>query len=209
MTDKIKLMIVEDQQMVRDSLIKSIGEDSEFIIVGDTGNAGEALELCREIRPDIVLMDVCTENDESGIAAAADIKTYMPEVKVVIMTGMMDLRFIELSKTAGADSFIYKNINLKEMISILKGTYQGYSTYPMAKPLPMDSKFFDLTEREKDILLLMCGGQSRKEIADSLNLAESSVKSYISNILSKTGFNSTTKLVVHVISNGYLNSKIT
>lgn len=209
MTDKIKLMIVEDQQMVRDSLIKSIGEDSEFIIVGDTGNAGEALELCREIRPDIVLMDVCTENNESGIAAAADIKTYMPEVKVVIMTGMMELRFIELSKTAGADSFIYKNINLKEMISILKGTYQGYSTYPMAKPLPMDSKFFDLTEREKDILLLMCGGQSRKEIADSLNLAESSVKSYISNILSKTGFNSTTKLVVHVISNGYLNPKIT
>ncbi|MDD7511614.1 MAG: response regulator transcription factor [Peptostreptococcaceae bacterium] len=208
MTDKIKLVIVEDQQMVRDSLIKSIGEDPEFTIVGDTGNAGEALALCRDVRPDIILMDVCTENDESGITAARDIKTHMPEVKVVIMTGMMELRFIELSKAAGADSFIYKNINLNEMISILKGTSQGYSTYPMAKPISMDSKFFDLTKREQEILLLMCGGQSRKEIADSLNLAESSVKSYISNILSKTGFNSTAKLVVHVISNGYLNPKI-
>lgn len=207
-TNPIRLLIIEDHQIVRDSLIKSISMYDDFFIVGDSGYASHALDLCKELKPDVVLMDVCTENNESGIAAAAIIKEEMSEIKIIIMTGMVELRFIEMSKSAKADSFIYKNIKLEEMVSIIRGTFQGYSTYPISTPMKDKSHFFDLTDREQEILLLICSGQSRKEIAETMHLSESSVKSYISNILSKTGFTSTTKLAVHAISEGYLNPKL-
>ena len=104
----IRLMIVEDQAMLRDSLACTINTQSDMEVVASLGDAAEALEALERSGATCALLDVCTENDSSGIVAARKIKEAHPEVKVVIMTGMPEITFVEQARTAGVDSFVYK-----------------------------------------------------------------------------------------------------
>ena len=105
----IRLIIVEDQAMLRDSLACTINTQSDMEVVASLGDAAEALEALERSGATCALLDVCTENDSSGIVAARKIKEAHPEVKVVIMTGMPEITFVEQARTAGVDSFVYKN----------------------------------------------------------------------------------------------------
>ena len=100
----IRLMIVEDQAMLRDSLACTINTQSDMEVVASLGDAAEALEALERSGATCALLDVCTENDSSGIVAARKIKEAHPEVKVVIMTGMPEITFVEQARTAGVDS---------------------------------------------------------------------------------------------------------
>lgn len=204
----IKILIVEDQKIVRESLVEVFNADEDFTVVSQTGDAQEAPALCRQVKPDVVLMDICTENNSSGLDAAKFIKETYSDIKVVLMTGMPEVTFIERARNAGVDSFLYKNISLSEMIMLVKGTLSGYSTYPNDNKNEFSKNIHDLTDREMDILMLICEGKTRKEIAEELNLSESSIKSYTSTLLSKTGFTSTSKLAIYAISKGYINPTI-
>ena len=100
----IKILIVEDQAMLSDSLRQVIGEQPDMEVVGVTADASKTPELCSKLKPDLVLMDVVTENDANGITWAARIRQELPEIKIVIMTSLPEITFIEEARKAGAHS---------------------------------------------------------------------------------------------------------
>lgn len=199
----IKIVIVEDQNMLRDSLTFTINSQNNMRVVASLSDAADALEAVKRTNADLVLMDVCTENDSSGIVAAAKIKQTMNNVRIIIMTGMPEITFIEQARAAHVDSFVYKNVSTEELLYIVRSTMDGYSTYPHAQ----DSLFSDaasLSEIEINILRLVCETKTRKEIAAELYMSEGTVKRHISEILAKTGYDNVLRLAVHAVSNGLI-----
>ncbi len=199
----IRILIVEDQAMLRESLCSTIGAQSDMEVVSSLADASLCIEEVRLKAPDLVLMDVCTEHDQSGITAAAQIKEENPQVKIVIMTGMPEITFVRQAREANVDSFMYKNVGTNEMLSIIRSTMGGYSTYPRSEKGTF-SGTAALTDVEIDILRLVCETKSRSEIAAELYLSEGTVKRHISDILAKTGYSNILKLAVHAVSNGYI-----
>ncbi len=199
---KTSVMIVEDQTMLRDSLAMAVDAQADMCVVALAADARDALGLARRHDPDLVLMDVCTDNDSSGIAATREIKQALPRVRVVIMTGMPDITFVRQAREAGADSFVYKNVGTAELLSVIRSTMDGYVTFPRAKKNVLEEA--GLSEEEVAILRLVCEAKSRREIAAELYLSEGTVKRRISEILAKTGHDSIMKLAVEAVSRGYI-----
>mgnify|MGYP000003210698 FL=1 len=188
--------------MLRESLAMAIDAQEDMQVAGMLADAAEAPDLVERIHPDLVLMDVCTENDSSGIVAAKRIKDQHPEVYVVIMTGMPDITFVQQTRAAGADSFVYKNVSTTELLSVIRSTMEGYSTFP-ARPR-LATTALNLTDSEVEVLRLVCEAKSRREIASELFLSEGTVKRRISEILAKTGYDSIMKLAVNAVAKGYI-----
>lgn len=198
-----RVLVVEDQAMLRESLCATINAQPDMEVVGSLSDASLSIEAARKSSPDVILMDVCTEHDQSGIVAAAKIKEENPQVKIVIMTGMPEITFVQQAKDAGVDSFMYKNVGTSELLAIIRSTMDGYSTFPHAQVGTFGGTAA-LTDIEIDILRLVCETKSRKEIAAELYLSEGTVKRHISDILAKTGYSNILKLAVHAVSNGYI-----
>lgn len=199
----IDIVIVEDQAMLRDSLACTINTQDDMRVVAALGNATKALAAVEEHNAALALLDVCTENDESGIVAARAIKTAHPSVRVVIMTGMPEITFVEQARAAGVDSFVYKNVGTNELLSIIRSTVEGYSTFPRPQSGLLTGSAA-LTDVEIDILRLVCETKTRKEIAQELYLSEGTVKRHISEILAKTGYDNILRLAVHAVSGGLI-----
>ena len=102
----IRVLIVEDQAILRESLARSVGDQPDMTVVSAIADASEALGVALKERPDMILMDVCTEHDSNGIVAAARIKEQLPECRVIIMTGMPEITFVEQAREAGVDPVI-------------------------------------------------------------------------------------------------------
>ena len=203
----ISVLIVEDQAILRESLARSIADQPDMTVAAAIADASCALDVVREQHPDMILMDVCTEHDSSGIVAAGHIKEEVPECRIVIMTGMPEITFIEQARAAHVDSFVYKNVGTNDLLGIIRSTMEGYSTFPRAQ----QSIFSDaaaLTDVEVDILRLVCETKTRKEIAQELFLSEGTVKRHISEILAKTGYDNILRLAVHAVSSGLIVPKM-
>ena len=99
----IRVLIVEDQAILRESLARSVGDQPDMIVVSAIADASEALGVALKERPDMILMDVCTEHDSNGIVAAARIKEQLPECRIIIMTGMPEITFVDQAREAGVD----------------------------------------------------------------------------------------------------------
>ena len=197
----MRVVIVEDQAMLRDSLALAIDAQDDMQVVGKTPDAEQALDLVRRQSADLVLMDVCTQGGRSGITATRAIKEALPNVRVVVMTGLPEVTFAEQARAAGADSFVYKNIGTAELLGVMRATCEGYATFPRgagATPTGIDS----LNETEMDILRLVCEAKSRNEIAAELCLSEGTVKRHVSEILAKTGYDSILRLAVNAVADG-------
>ena len=204
--DMIRIVLVEDQAMLRESLAIAIDSQSDMEIVATLGKATDALGAAEAFSPDLILMDVCTEDDASGISAAAVIKRKLPAIRIVVMTGIPEITFIEQARAAGADSFVYKNVSTAELLSIIRSTMEGYSTFPAGQL--GDETLEALDDEEIQILRLVCENKSRREIANEMFLSEGTVKRRISTILAKTGYDSIMKLAVHAVSDGYIVPKL-
>ena len=151
---------------------------------------------------DLVLMDVVTENS-SGLKESAKFKAAHPSVKVVVFTAMPDASFVEEARTAGVDAFTYKNISTSDLLALLRATIKGENSFPdtPARPSFGANQFND---REMQVLRLVCAGYPRKEIAKKMFLSENTIKSYISQLLAKSGFSSVARLALWAVSNGYV-----
>ena len=203
----IKIVIVEDQTMLRDSLAQTIDAQTDMEVVASLADAAFALDEVEKTGATCALLDVCTENDSSGIVAARRIKESHPEVRVVIMTGMPDITFVEQARDAGVDSFVYKNVGISELLSVMRSTDSGYSTFPKA-PDSVFSGSAALTDEEIQILRLVCEAKSRKEIASELYMSEGTVKRRIGEILAKTGYDNILRLAVHAVAEGSIVPRI-
>ena len=193
----IRVVVVEDQTMLRDSLVAAINRELDMEVVASLADAADVLD--REV--DVALLDVCTENNSSGIIAAKKLKEARPQVKTVIMTGMSDVTFVRQAREAGVDSFIYKNVRTDDLLSVIRSTVEGYSTFPSSRK--GDAPEVELLdELELKILYLTCQAKSRKEIAAALYMSEGTVKRRISEMLAKTGYDNLLKLAVRAVSSG-------
>jgi DNA-binding NarL/FixJ family response regulator len=198
----IKILVVEDQTMLRESLERVISGQEDMEVAGATDDASKSPELCRELRPDLVLMDVVTKNNESGITYTAQIRAEFPKIKVVIMTGFSEITFVDEARKAGAHSYIYKNSGYDHLFYVIRNTMLGNGVYPGPENnLPLNAQF---NERELAVIRMVCKGKSRTEIVKELGMSEAVVKRIISAILEKTEFDNIMKFAIWAVSRGLI-----
>ena len=198
----INVLIVEDQRMMRETMENYIGQAEGYSLAGSLAGAGFSAKFCASHQVDLVLMDVCTENDESGFEATKKIKARFPKVKVIIVTSMLDAGYLSRAKEVGADSIWFKDISREELMNVVKRTMSGESVYPDRMPQVMigNASSYDFTEAELKVLRVLVEGMTYKEMAETLDVSVETVKSQVGSMLSKTGFSSKTKLAAMVMS---------
>lgn len=198
----IKVLIVEDQRMMRETMENYIRQSEGYILAGSIAGAGLAVNFCASSPVDLVLMDVCTENDESGFKATEKLKERFPDIKVIIVTSMLDTSYLNRAREAGADSIWFKDVSRVELMTVVEQTMNGKSVYPDRTPKVMigNASSYEFTEAEMKVLRLLVEGMTYREMADSLNVSVETVKSQVRSMLQKTGFTSKTKLAAMVMS---------
>ena len=150
-------------------------------------------------------MDVCTEDGASGLDATKIIREKHPEIKIIVMSGFDEITYAPRAKEAGAHAFIYKSKSLDYFVEVAKEVIKGEKYFPKTKTIITSMGEAPLTERELEVLRLMCKHMTNKEIAEELFISEHTVKYHKSNMLAKTGFTKTIDLAFHMISNGLIN----
>jgi DNA-binding NarL/FixJ family response regulator len=198
----IKILIVEDQTLLRESLEQIIGGQGDMEVAGSTDDAANAPQLCRKLKPDLILMDVVTKNNSSGIAYTAQIRNEFPSIKVVIMTSLPEITFAEEARKAGAHSFMDKDMGNEHLFYVIRSTMKGYSIYSSHSDRQRFTANF--TEKEMAVLRLVCQGMARDEMAAKLGVSESMIKQHITTILDKTGFDSISKLAIYAVGEGII-----
>jgi DNA-binding NarL/FixJ family response regulator len=171
-------------------------------VAGSTDDASKAPDLCRELQPNLVLMDVVTANDSNGIKYAAEIRKEYPGIKIVIMTSLPEITFMDEARKAGVHSYIYKSVGNKHLFYVIRSTIEGIGIYPGAADSPAPT--FNFTEKEIAIIRLVCQGKIREEIARELSISEFMLRSSITAILDKTGFDSITKFALYAVSHDFI-----
>lgn len=194
----IKILIVEDQALLRDTLENLIGAQADMEVAGTTDNAANAPQLCRKLKPDLLLMDVITANDSNGISFAGVIHKEQPEIKIVIMTALPAITFIDEARKAGVDSFIYKSAGQKHLFYVIRSTMDGIGVYPGPGDSPSLTGRF--TETEISVISQVCQGKTREEIIRELGVTEFALRAVITSVLDKTGFDSITKFALYALS---------
>ena len=156
----IRVLIVEDQRMAREDMENYIQSSGRYCLAASITNAAMAETVCRQSRCKLVLMDVCTENDESGLVAAEKIKKTMPQIKIIIVTSLVECSFIDRARKAGVESFWYKDAGKEELLKVMDRTMKGESVYPDAPPVVMigTAKSCDFTPGELAVLRLVVEG---------------------------------------------------
>ncbi len=193
-----RVVIAEDYKMARD-VFTSIVDRSEFFEIAAVFNtAYEAVEWFAHNIADIVLMDVLIPGSMNGISAAKLIKERSPSTKIVIVTSMPEISYIDQAKAAGVESFWYKEVQEQPLIELMTRTMNGESIYPshnlvIAFGASLSS---ELTARERAVLRELVGGLSNREIGEKLGISEKTVKMHITNMLQKTGYRSRLELAL-------------
>ncbi|MEH6957782.1 response regulator transcription factor [Neobacillus drentensis] len=196
----IKVLIVDDQELIRESLSIVLGGESDFEIVGLAEQGKMAVELAKQLSPDLVLMDIHMPLMD-GVEATRQIKSQFPGVKVIILTTFQELEYVREALATGAEGYLLKAIHPKDLAAGIRLVHHGGTliTQEIAKQLIADwihpleqSKVaknkkisYGLTEREIEVLEQLAKGSSNREIARKLFLTEGTVNNYISNIYSK------------------------
>ncbi|MBN1313948.1 MAG: response regulator transcription factor [Anaerolineales bacterium] len=191
----IRVIIVDDHRMVRTGLAAFLMAKPDLILVGEGKNGQEAIDLCGSVNPDIVLLDLKMP-EMDGFQAARSISQFYPRIKIIALTSFADKEMIQQALQAGAVSYLLKNVSADDLADAIHSAYSGLSTLSpeavnaLAEP---ESQFnqldreYSLTPRENEILALMVEGLNNPAIADRLSISRSTVKTHVSNILSKLG----------------------
>ena len=197
-----QVLIVEDQRMPRENMERVISESNNYEFAASVNGADVALAICRRQRIDLVLMDVCTAGNKDGIEAAAEIKAEFPNIKIIIVTSMVGVGYLQRAREAKVDSFWYKDSPSGDLISVIEGTLAGKNFWPDKVPAVQLGKALscDLSDQEMETLRLLCEGKTNAEIAAKLHVAESSVRTYINRMLEKTGYTNRNRLMVAAVS---------
>ena len=200
-----KVIIVDDHESMCDSLTYALEGTGDFSVISTLPVAAHAEIFCERLRPDLVLMDVCTEGDVSGLDMAKTLRVRFPEIKVVVMSGFDEITYVPRTKEIGAHAFVYKSRSLSYFIEVNRSVMQGETVYPEERTIPLPMGELPLTMREKEVLRLMCKHMTSAEIAEELYISVSTVKYHKSNILGKTGFTKSLDLVFYMLTKGWIN----
>ena len=193
-----RIMIVEDDPMASQLLEIYIKEHKEYELVCNIESASMAEVYCLSQNIDLILMDVCTAMNASGLDAAEKIKKNFPYIKIVIITSQPECSFIDRARQVGVDSFWYKSSKAEEIITVIEKTFAGENVYPDTTPTLVfgDALSVDLSDRELEVLRELVAGETDADIAEHLFMSVRTVKSHITNMKNKTGFRNRTELAV-------------
>ena len=202
---KIRVMLVDDHNVVRSGLATFLKAYDDLELVGEARNGLEAVDLCRQKKPEVILMDLMMP-EMDGIAATRAILADYSEIKIIAMTSFEDEQLVQGVLAAGAISYLLKNVTSDELAKAIREAVSGRSTLsPEAARVlvqatrPTKQPSFDLTERELEVLNLVVQGQSNQQIAEALVISLATVKAHISSILSKLQVSSRAEATAYAI----------
>lgn len=205
-----KVLVIDDQRIAREYMENVVQNGTNYELVGSLSKADLAETVCRRSKVDLVLMDVCTHGAKDGIDAAAQLRRLFPELKMIIVTSMVEESYIKRAREAGVDSFWYKEISPEDLLTVMDATMQGRQMWPGETPTVKlgITTSNDFTEIEIKVLRLVCEGLEYSEIAEKLNYTKDNVKYHIRNILQKTGYANKTQLAIAVTGKRYIIPKL-
>jgi DNA-binding NarL/FixJ family response regulator len=208
----IRILIADDHHVVRRGLAFFLKTQRDIEIIGEAGNGREAVELARTLKPDLILMDlVMPEMD--GIQATKIIKGEMPDIKIMMLTSFSDQDHVIPALEAGASGYQLKDIEPDELINCIRKIMAGENQlHPKATSHLLanlsnknkkddKSLISELTKRELDVLKEIARGKSNKEIASALFITEKTVKTHVSNLLSKLELADRTQAALFAVKN--------
>jgi DNA-binding NarL/FixJ family response regulator len=203
----IRILLVDDHSVVRQGLKMFLALDSELEVVGEAADGAEALRLARQLQPDVVLMDLLMPVMD-GIVATAAIRKELPDVEVIALTSVLEDASVTGAVRAGAIGYLLKDTQAEELVRAIRAAANGQvQLSPQAlarlmREVRAPESPETLTERETDVLRLLAQGQSNKEIGRTLHIGEKTVKTHVSNILSKLGVPSRTQAALYAVRIG-------
>jgi len=203
----IRIMLVDDHSVVRQGLRLFLKYDPELEVVGEASDGAEALCQARELKPDVVLMDLLMPGMD-GIAATAAIRRELPDTEVLALTSVLEDASVVGAVREGAIGYLLKETQAEALCQAIKAAAAGQvQLTPKAAARLMQAVSAPespeaLTERETEVLRLLAQGQSNKQIARGLHNTEQTIKSHVSRILSKLGVQSRTQATLYAIRTG-------
>lgn len=203
----IRIMIADDHAVVRQGLRMFLTLDPTLEIVGEATNGKEALQQAREIKPDVVLMDLLMPVMD-GIEATAAIKRELPDTEVIALTSVLEDSSVIGAIRAGALGYLLKDTKAEELIQAIKAAYEGQvqlspqAAARLMREVRAPESPETLTERETEVLRLLAEGHSNKEIAQILTIGEKTVKTHVSSILAKLNVSSRTQAALYAVRIG-------
>jgi NarL family two-component system response regulator LiaR len=203
----IRVMLVDDHNVVRSGLATFLKAFDDLELVGEAKNGFEAVNLCRERNPDVILMDLMMP-EMDGIEATRAILEDCPDIKIIAMTSFDEEELVYGVLAAGAISYLLKNVSSDALAKAIRDAVSGQSTLsPEAARVlvqatrPTKQPAMDLTEREMEVLNLVVQGNSNQLIAETLFISLATVKAHISSILSKLQVSSRAEAIAYAIKN--------
>lgn len=212
MEEAIKVLLVDDHEMVRIGLAVVLGTEDGIEVVGEAGSGEEGIRLAQEYNPDVVLMDLVMDGMD-GIETTKQLMKQYPEIKVIVLTSYLDDEKMYPVIEAGAFSYLLKTSRASEVADAIRAAARGQSVLESQVASKMMNRFRnnakgespaykELTEREMEVLRLLAQGKSNQDIADQLIIGIKTVKFHVTNILAKLGVEDRTQAAIYAYKNG-------
>jgi two-component system, NarL family, response regulator LiaR len=208
----IRILITDDHGVVRQGLRMFLSLDPDIHVVGEAENGQEALEMARELEPDVVLMDLLMPVMD-GIKATRAIRSELPEVEVMALTSVLEGASVTRAVRAGAIGYLLKDADAEELHRAIRGAAEGRvqlapeAAARLMREVSAPENPEALTERETEVLRLLARGKANKQIASELFVEEKTVKSHVLNILRKLGVQSRTQAALHAVRTGLVSTE--
>ena len=216
----IKVLIVDDQNLIRQGLRALLELEADLEIIGEAENGEQAINFIAQLLPDVVLMDVRMPIMD-GVAATREIHKRFAKVKVLVLTTFEDDEYVTAALQNGAMGYLLKDTPSEELAVAIRAVHKGYTQlgpgivkklltqFPTvrASELPPPASLVELTPREKDVLQLIATGANNREIAQKLYISEGTVKNHVTNILNRLNLRDRTQAAIFANTfSGYLNN---
>ena len=212
MTERIRILVVDDHAVVREGLRAFLGLQPGFEIVGEAADGEEAVERAAQLDPDVILMDLVMPKLD-GVSAMRALRRHSPRCRVIVLTSFLEDDRLLPALEAGAAGYLLKNSQPAELARAVRAAHSGEAIIDptVAARLvhalsdrPQGSALDQLTGRERDVLTLIASGRSNKRIALELGISEKTVKTHVGHVLAKLGVTDRTQAAVLAVRHGLL-----